>query len=101
VQTSVRIPDIYIKLAHDAVAVLPRIVLGLHLAAAGCTPSAGRDHPTCCFFQSSLFQPDARVLEMTMTKGDQTVARGQYELSDDGATLTVSTADHVVVFERA
>jgi hypothetical protein len=44
---------------------------------------------------------NARVLEMTVKKGGQTVARGQYELSEDGATLTVSTKEHVVVFERA
>jgi hypothetical protein len=42
-----------------------------------------------------------RVLEVTVKRGDQTVGRGQYESSDDSATLTVSTTDHVVVFERA
>jgi hypothetical protein len=44
---------------------------------------------------------DSRVLEVILKRGDQYVARGQYELSADRATLTVSTTDHVVVFERA
>jgi hypothetical protein len=44
---------------------------------------------------------NSHVLEATVKRGDQTVARGQYELSQDGATLTISTTDHVVVFERA
>jgi hypothetical protein len=44
---------------------------------------------------------NARVLEVTVKRGDQTVGRGQYELSEDGTNLTVSTTEHVVVFERA
>jgi hypothetical protein len=44
---------------------------------------------------------DSRVLEVILKRGDQYVARGQYELSAYRATLTVSTTDHVVVFERA
>jgi hypothetical protein len=44
---------------------------------------------------------DSRVLEVIVKRGRQTFARGQYELSEDGATLTISTNDHVVVFERA
>jgi hypothetical protein len=42
-----------------------------------------------------------RILEVILKTGDQTVGHGQYELSEDGATLTVSTSEHVVVFERA
>ena len=41
------------------------------------------------------------ILEVTLKTSDQTVGRGQYQLSEDGATLTVSTPEHVVVFERA
>jgi hypothetical protein len=42
-----------------------------------------------------------RVLEMIAKRGGQTVARGEYALSEDGSTLTVSTTADVVVFERA
>ena len=42
-----------------------------------------------------------RVLDATLKRGDDTVVRGQYELSVDGTTLTVSTAGHVLVFRRA
>lgn len=43
---------------------------------------------------------DSRVLEVIVKRDDQTVARGQYELSEDRVTLTISTTDHVMVFER-
>jgi hypothetical protein len=44
---------------------------------------------------------NARVLEVTLKRSDQIVGRGEYELSEDAASLTVSTPQNVVVFERA
>ena len=42
-----------------------------------------------------------RVLEMTVKRGGETLGQGRYEVSEDGAMLTVSTPEHVVVYERA
>jgi hypothetical protein len=43
---------------------------------------------------------DSRVLEMVVTRGTEAVGRGQYEVSEAGDLLTVSSTDRVVVFER-
>jgi hypothetical protein len=41
-----------------------------------------------------------RVLEVVVTRGPETVGRGQYEVSEAGDLLTVSTTDRVLIFER-
>ena len=43
---------------------------------------------------------DCRTLETIVKHGDQTVARGTYEVAADGRSLVVSTPDRLVVFER-
>lgn len=41
-----------------------------------------------------------RLLELILARGSEIVGRGQYEVSETGTVLIVSTADRVVVFER-
>jgi hypothetical protein len=43
---------------------------------------------------------DVRTLETIVKHGDQTVAKGTYEVAADGQSLVVSTPDRLVVFER-
>jgi len=76
--------------------------LGHQLASRMTIRADGQEHPLDS--SGTVLQAcwiNARVLEVTVKRGDQTVGRGQYELSEDGATLTVSTTEHVVVVERA
>ena len=41
-----------------------------------------------------------RVLETVVTRGSELVGRGQYEVSEAGDLLTVSTTDRIVPVER-
>jgi hypothetical protein len=43
---------------------------------------------------------EARTLETIVKHGERIVSKGTYELSADGQSLVVSTADQRVVFER-
>ena len=75
--------------------------LGHQLASRMTIRADGQEHPLDS--GGTVLQAcwiNARVLEVTVKRGDHTVGRGQYELSEDSATLTVSTTEHVIVFER-
>jgi hypothetical protein len=43
---------------------------------------------------------DVRTLETILKHGQRIVSKGTYELSADGRSLVVSTADQRIVFER-
>jgi hypothetical protein len=76
--------------------------LGHELASRMTIRADGQEHPldsSGTVLQASWI--NARVLEVTVKRGNQTVGRGQYELSEDRTTLTASTTEHVLVFERA
>jgi hypothetical protein len=94
-----------VSVAGDTIT-LTQITLGLPdhaLAMQMAIRADGREHPIDSGSPDVLqaLWINSRVLEATLKRGDRTVARGRYELSEDGATLTVSTANHIVVFQRA
>jgi hypothetical protein len=76
-------------------------VQGQQLASRTTIRADGQEHPLDSSGVVRACWINTRILELTLKTGDRPVGRGQYELSEDGTTLTVSTPEHVVVFERA
>jgi hypothetical protein len=92
------------ELADDTV-ILTQIAAdpaGRDLATKMAIQMDGLDHPIQ--FGSDLTLQatwtDALTLETIVKHGDQTVAKGTYEVAADGQSLVVSTPERLVVFER-